>query len=354
MTQPPTATPLAVRLRELRQESGATQKDVADALGLGVSSISSYEKGALVPARRLEDYATFVAVRRSRGDSPVPLRVAELTDGERSERSTLLRELRSLVMQDEAESDADLWTFPPGEPIVILCGRLENMTHPYSTVRDPNYTELLTFADLDALLELHGHVRMRNPDSLVRIIRADRLTAADSIASHIIVLGGPGLNEGLIQILDGTALPISQEEHPEVQNGEVFYVAGEDPELPEFAGRGTPRLTGDVALFARLTNPYDSARTLTWCSGIYSRGVLGAVRLLTDKERRDRNGTYLSERFAAATQFGILARVPVVLGAAITPDLQNDDVRLFEWSDAEAPPQPGEARPDGEAREATR
>lgn len=349
MTQPPTPTPLAARLRELRQETGATQKDVADALGLGVSSISAYEKGALLPPRRLEDYATFLAVRRSRGNRPVPAESAELSDTERSDRAALLRELRSLLTQDTT----DLWTFPAGEPIVILCGQLDNMTHPYSTVRDPNFTDLLTFADLDALLELHGHIRMRNPDSLVRFVRADRVTAADTIASHIVVLGGPGLNEGLIQMLDGTALPMSQEEHPDVTNGEVFYVSGEEPELPQFAGRGSPRLTGDIGLFARLTHPYDSARTLTWCSGIYSRGVLGAVRLLTDKERRDRNGTYLAERFAPATQFAILARVPVVFGAAITPDLANDDVRLYEWSDAEGPEQPGEARLTGDAREAT-
>lgn len=351
MTQPPVPTPLAARLRELRQETGATQKDVADALGLGVSSISAYEKGALLPPRRLEDYATFLTVRRSRGDRPVLAPAAELTDNERSDRAVLLRELRSLLTQDAA---TDLWTFPAGEPIVILCGRLDNMTHPYSTVRDPNFTDSLTFADLDALIELHGHIRMRNPDSLVRFFRADRVTAADTIASHIVVLGGPGLNEGLLQMLDGTALPMSQEEHPDVTNGEVFYVAGKEPELPQFAGRGSPRLTGDVGLFARATHPYDSARTLTWCSGIYSRGVLGAVQLLTDKHQRDRNGTYLADRFAPATQFAILARVPVVFGAALTPDLHNDDVRLYEWSDAEETEQPEEAPLTGDAREATR
>lgn len=352
MTQPPSPSPLGLRLRELRLESGATQKEVADALGLGVSSISAYEKGALLPPRRLEDYATFFAVRRSRGDGEVPGQLGELSDPERSDRATLLRELRGLVTaQDEP---ADLWTFPPGEPIVILCGRLDNMTHPYSTVRDPNFTDLLTFADLDALIELHGHIRMRNPDSHVRFVRADRVTSADTIASHVVILGGPGLNDGLVQMLDGTGLPVSQEEHPDVTNGEVFYGAGDEPELPQFAGRGTPRLTGDVGLFARLVNPYDSSRTLTWCSGIYSRGVLGAVRLLTDAERRDRNGTYLAERFGPATQFAILARVRVAFGAAITPVLHDDDVRLYEWSDAEGPEQPGEARPTGDAREATR
>ncbi len=43
---------------------------------------------------------------------------------------------------------------------------------------DLNYTDLLTFADADALIELFGFLRKVNPESDVRFIRADRLLAA--------------------------------------------------------------------------------------------------------------------------------------------------------------------------------
>jgi transcriptional regulator with XRE-family HTH domain len=361
MTQSPlaSASKLGARLRELRSQSEVTQKALAEALGLGMSSISGYEKGTLSPPEaRLRDYATFVVMRRAGDGGRLPAE-SELTEAQRADRDELFLELRALrprggLTTSEPSAGPDLWTFHTDEPIMLVVGQLEAMTHPYSDVRNPNHTNLLTYADLDALIELHGHVRARNPNSEVRFVRADQLTAADDLAGHLVMLGGPGLNEKLQQIFDGTSLPITQEEHPEVRDGEVFYVSGQgEPELPVFAGRGTPRLTGDVGLFARLTNPYNTTRTLTWCSGIYSRGVLGAVRILTDATLRDQNGAYLAARFAAATQFAILARVPVVFGGALTPDLQNEDVRLYEWSDADES-EPGEAQPEGSQPEAAR
>ena len=360
MTQPPVK--LGDLLRELRQGVGATQKEVADALKVGETSISQYETGKPVRESRLKDFATFVVLKKA-GHSGSLLPDSELTEVQRGERAATLTRLRAarrpgatqpavrLTVAPEPAATADLWTFEPGDPIVIVVGRLDDMTHAYASQRDPNFTELLTYADLDALIELHGHIRMRNPQAEIRFVRSDRFVDADQISSHVVVLGGPGLNQALEQLFEETDLPITQEEHPDVTNGEVFYVHGEDPELPIFTGRGTQRLTSDVCLFARLTNPFNTARTLTWCSGVYSRGVLGSVRLLTDAEMREQNGAYLAQRFADAKQFAIMVRVPVVSGKALTPDLRNGDARLYEWSDAE---QLGEARLDGDLPEAGR
>jgi hypothetical protein len=91
----------------------------------------------------------------------------------------------------------------------------------------------------------------------------------------------------------------------------------------------------DVGLFARLINPYNIARTLTVCSGIFAAGVLGSVRTLTDATLRDGNETYLRTRFGDATQFAVLVQVPVSQGKALTPDLRNKVRRLYEWSDQE-------------------
>ena len=354
MTQPQSGPELGARLRKLREESGATQKEVAAALGLGVSSISMYEKGAVPPDARLTDYAAFFAARRVRADGRSPAE-GQAAASQRIQKE-LLDEFLALRPRREPETGPppvrDLWAFDPGEPIMLVVGELEDMDHPYSEKAHRNYTEALGFADIDALLELHGHIRARNPESDVRFIRADQLTASDNMTRHLVMLGGPGLNPRLQQILGRTPLPIRQRKHPDVEDGEVFVIPGQEPALPEFTEDDDPLLTEDVGLFARLTNPLTSTQTLTWCSGIFARGVLGAVRLLTDASLRDQNAAYLTQRFADATQFAILARVPVLLGETITPDLQNDDARLYEWSDAE-PRQPGEARPDGDARKAT-
>ena len=93
---------------------------------------------------------------------------------------------------------------------------------------------------------------------------------------------------------------------------------------------GESRLKSDGALLARLPNPFNSSRTLTICNGIHGRGVYGAVRCLTDRQVRDANEQYLAEAFPDG-QFAMLLRVPVVANSAMSPDLQNESVRLYEW-----------------------
>ncbi len=93
-------------------------------------------------------------------------------------------------------------------------------------------------------------------------------------------------------------------------------------------------LVEDVALLARLPNPFNHSRTITICNGVYSRGVLGAVRTLTDNAVRERNEAYIANRFPGGS-FALLMRVPVVNGEAISPDLEIPENRLYEWSPTE-------------------
>lgn len=352
---PPSAA-LARRLKELREtawpdRAPITQRTLGKAFDLAFSAISSYETQGSVPDRRLRDYATFFATPRSidasDGNGPRLLHDDELTVEELTARDRLFQELRSLqgtTPEGKAETTPaglDTWTFTDGGPVRIICGELGDMTHPYSDPKAPNYTKLLRYADADALVELFGHVRMRNPDSDVRFMQ--ELSRPDDLSCHLVMLGGTGLNLRLQELLDRTDLPIEQSEHPEVKDGEVFYITDKDqgPSLPEFSKRKNVGLTGDVGLFARLKNPYNTKRTLTWCSGVYARGVYGAVRTLTDAELRNQNEAYLGTRFANATQFAILMRVPVLFGDALTPDLTDERTRLYEWSDESAAEEPG-------------
>ncbi len=90
-------------------------------------------------------------------------------------------------------------------------------------------------------------------------------------------------------------------------------------------------LVEDVGFLARVPNPFNHQRTLTICSGVYSHGVLGAVRALTDTAVRNRNEAYLARRFQGGS-FALLMRVPLVNAEAISPDLEIPDNRLYEWS----------------------
>jgi hypothetical protein len=329
------------------------QRTLSEALGgakpLSLSLISSWENenNPTVPTpARLHDYATFFVTERSvAGGRGRLLADDELSVDETAARDDLYRKLLALRTEitdvSTVTSAAPIgfnWRFPRGAVIRIVCGKLDDPLHPYTQPDNLNYTELLTFADADALIELFGHLRKVNPDSDVRYIRSDRLKDADELGGHLILLGGIGLNDLTEQVFGHAGLPISQREHPAFAGqGEIFDVTEGDRTiefLPEVSGR---TLKADLGLLARMPNPNNASTTLTFCNGVFARGVLGAVRTLTDDKLRKENESYLATRFGGAERFAILMRVPVVLGTALTPDLRNESTRLYEWPDNAVP-----------------
>ena len=103
--------------------------------------------------------------------------------------------------------------------------------------------------------------------------------------------------------------------------------------LPEWAGDGKT-LIEDVGLLVRTPNPINSNRSLTICNGVHSRGVLGAVRALTDARLRDSNEQYIAKNFADSSNFAILMRVPVIAGQAMTPDFCAPGCVRFRWPES--------------------
>jgi transcriptional regulator with XRE-family HTH domain len=339
---------LARRLKALRKDRSIPQRRVADALGVSIALISAWESETnptVPPGSRIRDLATFYASERSwSGDRGRLLTDDELSPTERGARDEIFDVLRSIAsgpMRLPLVGDGlSTLRFPPGEDIRIVCGKLQQPVddegnedgHPYTKPDDVNYTDLLTFADVDALMELFGFLRKVNPGSDIRFIRADRLVTAgspDDLASHVILLGGLGLNEVTGPMVHDAGLPMKQEEDLTVTDlGEIFTLESGERFVPQLTDQA---LLEDVGLLARAPNPFHSGRTLTVFSGVFSRGVHGAVRTLTDDKLRKSNELHIRDHFAQADRFAILMRVPVRFGKAQTPDLQNARTRLYEW-----------------------
>jgi hypothetical protein len=147
------------------------------------------------------------------------------------------------------------------------------------------------------------------------------------MSSHVILLGGVTWNHATKRFQGALEqVPVIQIDYKDYP-GDVFQV-GDTRFVPVWEADG--ELLEDVAFLARLRNPFNIGRTLTICNGVLSRGVLGAVRCLTDPVVRDANEQYLDERFPEGT-YGLLLRVPVVGNETLTPDLQNPSARLYEW-----------------------
>lgn len=343
---------LARRLRELRLSRfpgvRLTQAQLAGALSqdepVATSTLSSWENAGaptLPPPRRLRAYALFFATERSLEGGPHLLPVEQLEPAERQEQRTLEQELLQLreAAADGAASDRQFWRFDA--PITVICSDLRKSDKlklgPLSDEDNPNFADLYSYGDLDALLELYGHLRATNPD--LHVTPSRRPTAAD-LTNHLVVLGGIAWNDVTRRLNEMLDLPVKQVEDATIPTGEIFVV-GEDSDKVEYLPSwqnddpGTLEnpgvLVNDVGMLARLPNPYNKRRTLTYCNGIHSRGVLGAVRCVTDPAVRDDNEQYLDEAFSGSDRFVILMRVPVLGGTTVSPALMSPGTVLFSW-----------------------
>jgi hypothetical protein len=154
-------------------------------------------------------------------------------------------------------------------------------------------------------------------------------------------VGGIAWNDITRRLNEILYLPIKQVKDVQIPTGEIFATEGGSGNGKQFLpvwqndNPGTPERPGvllaDVGMLARLPNPYNTTRTLTYCNGIHGRGVLGAVRCLTDPAVRDDNEQYLGETFPGSDHFAILMRVPVLGSQTISPSLKSPGVVLFRW-----------------------
>lgn len=340
------AVRLARRLRKLREaewpDLALTQLQLATAFStetrVAPATLSSWESPTnpkTPTASRLSAYARFFATRRSVEGDPHLIAETELTPDEFDRFRELDDELLSLLQAEVAERRRT-FSFEDG-PITIICPALPPEERgPLADEGDPNFNRLQQIADVDALLEIWGHVRAENPNHEVRY-RLPDTAAADDLSAHVILLGGIAWNRVTRRFQKAISeVPILQVDDPELKTGDIFRVTDENgarsfnPEWEKIS-ETERELIEDVALIVRLRNPFQSSRTLTMCNGIHSRGVLGAVRTLTDKSLRDANEKYLADNFPDE-EFAMLLRVPVVNNRTMTPDLQNPDVRLYEWA----------------------
>jgi transcriptional regulator with XRE-family HTH domain len=348
---PPAAgAALAKRLRDLRRDAKLTQVQLAQALSqdarVADSTLSSWENvdsPTTPPYSRLSAYAQFFATERSLYPRPHLVPFEELTAAERKTRDDLEQELFKL--RDEGAgvpaAGRQFWRFGDDAAITVICSDLrksdELVLGPLTEELNPNYAELYSYGDLDALFDLHGHLRATNPKTAVQLRRGSTL----NLSNHLVVLGGIAWNDVTRRLNDMLPLPVRQVRDEKIPSGEVFAAEVSPDRVETFLpswlndNPGTPdkpgELVEDVGMLARLPNPYNKLRTLTYCNGIHSRGVLGAVRCLIDDSVRDDNERYLEETFSGSDRFVILMRVGVLGGQIANPNLWSPGTVLFQW-----------------------
>lgn len=356
----PQARALATRLRTLRKEAWpsrppVTQQQLASALFVSVPAISGWENtnNPTVPGLdKLQNYARFFATPRSlEGGTPRLIDLAELTEVELVQHDQLNAELARLYAAVRSPQPAStavsiapvgtgFWHFADGAPVTIMCSQLPvdlRADARYADPDSPDYVELFSYADLDALMELHGHIRAANPDSAVtRVLASD--AKPNLLTTHLVILGGVDWNPITREAFRRLNIPVQQgyrDEHDDEGAFTVLEGNGSFEFRPTLATEwGRRVLVEDVGHFYYGSNPFNHKRTVTICNAMFGRGVYGMVRTLTDERFRDRNTAYLRDKFAPGAAVSLLTRVQVVMGNVVTPDWTNPDTVLHEWSEA--------------------
>ena len=183
------------------------------------------------------------------------------------------------------------------------------------------------YGDLDALIDLYGHLRAENP-TLDVFHRLTSDVVSDDLTSHVVLLGGVGWNKVTRRFQEpssGPDYPGGSGRLDDRRHLQVATADGDDFHYPEYEDLGDgSELIADVGYLARLRQPVQGqpyAHDLQW--NPQPRGIRRST--LPDRSRvRDENERYIADQFPGG-EFAILLRVPVVTNETLSPDLQDPD-----------------------------
>ncbi len=194
---------LAQRLRELRTQwvgVVVTQRQLAEALGVSVPLISSWESTSTpaVPSEGwLQAYARFFATERSMsGEKPRLLELRELTDAEEQTRRQLvdelveLREAAARPSSERAQTGAlggRFYYFPDGQPVRIIYTKLPD----YELIRRPPSTDALLHAVRHVVDGLGGDLTPELHEAAQEVQHYERMHSALTTLCEIAVKLAP-------------------------------------------------------------------------------------------------------------------------------------------------------------------
>lgn len=334
---------LASRLRELRESAfpaRVTQDQLAAALGedkpLSSAAISTWENGEIdkrPTEARILQYALVFSTPRSLEPAPHTPTESKLDKSARARYQELRAELLELREGAELEARRErsdpspldsnaIWHHDRAEKLFVVAPELpETEQLKYARPDSPNYVRLARYADLDAFFEMYNWLTRMGYHNL-----SHRSASEPGIGSarNLVLIGGPSWNILTRAFLHLLRLPITQ--HMEPSGTPDFFTASDGSSLMPTVidlGDGHEQVVEDVGLFVRATNPSDPETDITICSGIFTHGVLGAVRSFTNPHVAAENVEAIRERLGQTTGFAALFRVNVIGGRVPTPRLST-------------------------------
>jgi hypothetical protein len=334
---------LASRLRELRESAfpaRVTQDQLAAALGdgkpLSSAAISTWENGEIdkrPTESRIVQYALVFSTPHSLEPAPHTPTESKLDKSARARYQELRAEL--LELREGAEHEARrersdptpldtnaIWHHDRAEKIFVVAPELPDTEQlRYARPDSPNYVRLARYADLDAFFEMYNALTRMGYHNL-----SHRSASEPGIgpARNLLLIGGPSWNLITRTFMHRLRLPITQRMEP-AGKPDIFTMSDGNAAEPTVIdlGESQEQVLEDVGLFVRARNPTNPDTDVTICSGIFTHGVLGAVRAFTNPNVAGENVETIRERLGQTNSFAVLFQVDVTGGRVTTPRLST-------------------------------
>ncbi|MGH2620971.1 MAG: hypothetical protein ACRDHG_10445 [Anaerolineales bacterium] len=211
-----------------------------------------------------------------------------------------------------------------GRPIVILGPRSSSRTD-FMDINSSNYMFLDNLGDKDSIVELSILMARLFPAChVVRYVSDD--VPRDAFEHNLVVVGGPGVPGS-----QGNRLVKTLQQRLGI---DVTYSGDAKrlilPTKEEFSGvfEGR-RCVLDYGFFAKARNPFNPSTHVFMFHGIYTMGVLGAARILSDHPSAQENVLAVIEEIGPEVDFWCVFPVHVLNGVPLVPVLDRNAVNLL-------------------------
>lgn len=206
-----------------------------------------------------------------------------------------------------------------GKPVVVLGPRSSSKTD-FMDISSVNYMFLDSFGDKDSIFELSLLMTRLFPRApVVRYVSDD--FPRDAYDHNLLVIGGPGIPGSQGNRLVNTL-------HRRLGIDVGYSADATSIVLPDGTEHAASfedgRCTVDYGFFARARNPFNPGAHLFMCHGIYTMGVLGAARLLSDHPAAQENLELVLAELGADAEFWSVFPVQVLNGVPMVPTLKPE------------------------------
>jgi CHAT domain len=356
---------IQLRLRCVSSKDVATISDESIRFAVGVLDISDCDMALALVAGRLQGSGVprIVVCRADSKESasrmgihsPNLITYASMDQLFLSD-SLLQQELLRAVSQARIQEELvyQFWFPRETSTIWVVCPQIDKPGE-FADRSSADYTYLDNLGDTDALLEVMVLLSQYYPNATIERFSSDDLPEGHT-SSNLVVIGGPGSTEIRNEICKDMMSRMHSHVaySPDCEQMTVTEVAGETIELsaeyrPTRQGKDRRKagLRADWGYFAKFKNPINENATVILINGIHTAGVLGSVRVFSERREALRNFDAVLASGIATTSFECYFQVPVLNAQVSVPSVDRNNIFALDPRDqrpTRTPPSSGAER----------